>query len=215
VTGARGPAWRLCVLASAACVVILGIRSAFPGEDYAFLVWNLFLAWVPLFLAAAFARTSGRRLGVLLVAAWLLFLPNAPYIVSDFVHLEDSPGAWVLLDAVLIAAFAATGLLLGFESLRLVQTVTRQRLGEAAAWALAGVSVVLCGVGIYLGRVHELNSWDAITRPGRLLGKILPALANPLAHLTTFGLTLALGLLLLLAYVSAYRAAERRARRDR
>jgi len=215
VTGARGPAWRLCVLASAACVAVLAVRSAFPGEPYGFMLWNLFLAWVPLVFAVAFVRTRGRRLGVLLVAAWLLFLPNAPYIVSDFVHLEYSPGWWVLLDAAMIAVFAATGLLLGFESLRLVQATTRQRLGEAAAWALAGASVVLCGVGIYLGRVHELNSWDAITQPGRLLGKILPALADPLAHLTTFALTLALGLLLLLAYVSAYRVAERRARRDR
>jgi uncharacterized membrane protein len=209
----RSPLWPHCLLASGACVALLVARSAFVGVGYAFLAWNLFLAWVPYLFALALTRVRGRRLAVLLVAAWLLFLPNAPYIVSDFVHLEDSPGARVVLDAVLIAAFAGAGLLLGFESLRLVQAVTRERLGEAAAWALAGVSVVLCGVGIYLGRVHGLNSWDAVTRPGRLLGRILPALADPRAHVATFAGTLALGLVLLVVYVSAYRVAERRTRR--
>jgi uncharacterized membrane protein len=217
VTRAVASIGRVAALASAACLALLAARSAVStGPSYAFLTWNLFLAWVPYWLALALAaasrRRASRRLSVLLGVVWLLFLPNAPYIASDVVHLEDSRGLEIVLDATVIAAFATTGMFLGFASLREVQAVACARLGPAAGWCVAGVSVVLSGVGIYLGRVQNLNSWDAIVRPGRLAARILHALAHPSAHLSAFAGTLVLGLFLLALYVVANRLLDRRAR---
>src|SRR4051794_38963998 len=87
---------RLLAWASVACLALLGVRAGLRGgEHYHFLAWNLALAWVPLALAVVIDRVHRRRgLRVLLVAlgtAWLVFVPNAPYIVTDVVHLQ--PGS--------------------------------------------------------------------------------------------------------------------------
>ncbi|MDQ1384469.1 MAG: hypothetical protein QOG65_1848 [Actinomycetota bacterium] len=59
------------------------------GPVHGFMLWNLFLAAVPAVLALALFPTSARR-GVawwLGFGAWVLFLPNAPYLLTDVVHM--------------------------------------------------------------------------------------------------------------------------------
>ncbi len=185
--------WPLVVvvlaLASSVCIGLVAGRIALsrhPG--YAFLMWNLALAWVPLVLAVAVwlgyrARWPSGVL-VALGALWLLFLPNAPYILTDYVHLwwgyhEGAP-AW--FDALAISAYASTGLLLGFASLYLVQSVVRCTLGDRLTWVLVYVTLALSSVGIYLGRYQRLNSWDALRDPLHIAGLIRVRLADPFGN---------------------------------
>ena len=77
---------------SGLCAALLFVRMQRTGSnDYDFLAWNLFLAWVPFVLALIVY--DARRRGVagagqlVLGGLWLLFLPNAPYIVTDLIHL--------------------------------------------------------------------------------------------------------------------------------
>src|SRR4051794_12309899 len=108
---------RLLAWASVACIALLGVRAQMRGhEHYRFLVWNLGLAWVPLALALGIDRLrrhGGHAVPALaLGAVWLVFVPNAPYIVTDVVHLEA--GSRTLpVDALVIGAFSAVGVLLG------------------------------------------------------------------------------------------------------
>jgi uncharacterized membrane protein len=137
-------------------------------------------------------------------ALWLLFFPNAPYIVTDFVHLERGEAAPYWYDAVTFAAFAWMGILLGFASLFLMQTVVRQWRGPVAGWLFALVAIGLGSLGIYLGRFLRLNSWDALEHPS-VIPRILHAVAlDPFAYQEAIAVTVLFTLALTFAYVLLY-----------
>src|SRR5262245_49330326 len=91
------------VFSSAASVALVGARIIWTGNPrYALLVWNLFLAWLPLVFAMLacdrYQDESRRSWGFLgLATSWLLFFPNAPYIFTDLIHLNGYfyPHFWV------------------------------------------------------------------------------------------------------------------------
>jgi uncharacterized membrane protein len=182
--------------ASILCIGLLELRIHETGDGfYRFLVWNLFLAWVPLGLAAAAYSRSRRSVDALTVAllvAWLVFFPNAPYLLTDFVHLAQGP-APLWYDALMLSAFAWTGLLLGFASLYLVQLNLRRRFGVALSWLGVFGSLVLASIGVYIGRFVRLNSWDVLLHPryvvevvhARLVAEP-PEMAQALVALTAF-----------------------------
>jgi len=197
------------VAVSLFCVALVLVRFIVSGStDYFGLVWNLFLAWIPFALAVA-VYDRWRRHGagaalIVLGALWLLFFPNAPYIVTDIVHLQHRDEAPYWYDAVTVAAFAWTGVLLGFASLFLVQTVVRQWRGVVTGWVFAGVAIALGSLGIYLGRFLRLNSWSAVEHP-TLLPRILHTVArNPFAFQEAIGVTVLFTVALGLAYFLLY-----------
>src|SRR5919204_5657111 len=125
------------VAASLLCVATVEIRTHETGDPYfRFLAWNLILAWVPLLFAlAAYVRALTREDATVfvLLVPWLLFFPNAPYLLTDFIHLGEGP-APLWYDALMLSSFAWTALLLGFASLYLMQMVIRRVAGSAVAW---------------------------------------------------------------------------------
>src|SRR5262249_892992 len=129
------------VLMSGLASAMLVARVAYTGQvTYLFLIWNLFLAWLPVAYAAVAERAwlAGRGwLAVPAVALWLLFLPNAPYIVTDLIHLPYGQGAPLWFDAIMIFSFALTGLLLGFVSLLMVHGLVERAAGRPAGWLMA------------------------------------------------------------------------------
>jgi uncharacterized membrane protein len=192
--------------ASAWCVVLLVVRKhEFGAAGHAYLVWNLTLAWIPLLLAVLLLASYARRRSALeliaIGAAWLLFLPNAPYLLTDFIHLGQ---AHRLYDTILIASFAFTGLALGFASLLLVQLVVTRAAGALVGWVTALGALFFASVGIYLGRVLRFNSWDAVQRPHRLWDVAFSRLTDPLGNPQLIGFVIALCGFLTLAYVGFY-----------
>src|SRR4051812_34793849 len=102
--------------ASAWCVLLVVARRELYGPGgFRYLVWNLWLAWVPLLVAlllyAAYRRRHTLAELLALGAAWLVFLPNAPYMLTDFVHLGERHR---LVHSLLPPAVAFTALALGF-----------------------------------------------------------------------------------------------------
>lgn len=196
-------------LASALCVALLAARWVYsdPGA-YSFLAWNLFLAWIPLAAAAAVydLQRRGARLPRLLPLGlvWLLFLPNAPYLLTDLIHLGSRNDAPLWFDLVLFSAFAWTGTLLGYLSLYLMQVVVRRTLGALWSWAFVGGSLLATAFGIYLGRSLRWNSWAVVTNPGPLLSDVWARVSDPLAHPRSFGMTVALTALLSVLYLVLY-----------
>jgi uncharacterized membrane protein len=192
--------------ASAWCVLLLVVRKVeFGAALHAYLVWNLALAWIPLVLAILLVASYARRRSaielVAIGAAWLLFLPNAPYVLTDFVHLGE---AHRLYDTILIGSFAFTALGLGFASLLLVQLVVTRAAGALLGWVVALGALFFASIGIYLGRVLRFNSWDAIRRPHLLWDLTLGRLSDPLGNPQLIGFVIALCGFLTLAYVGFY-----------
>jgi uncharacterized membrane protein len=175
--------------------------------DNAGIAWNLFLAWVPFVLAlVVYARArpgTSRPALIALGSLWLLFFPNAPYIVTDLKHIGGGGGIPVLYDVLFLSAAAWTGLLLGLTSLFLMHAVARRLLGVVSAWALVVGVLAASSFGIYLGRVQRWNSWDVFVRPDALLGQI----ANGF-HAAPLALTVLLTSFLLASYLAFYSLAR-------
>jgi uncharacterized membrane protein len=192
-------------------LVAFRVAYSHSFEDVPYL-WNLFLAWIP--FALALLIYDGHRRGarpVQLLALgllWLLFLPNAPYIVTDFKYLADMTGKTFLFEGLLIGTAASTGLLLGFMSLYLIQAIVRRAAGARYAWLFVFVALGLSSVGVYLGRVLRWNSWDVFVRPGSLLGELAGALVDPLAHPRPIAITILFTSFLLASYAIFYSLAR-------
>lgn len=171
------------IFASAVCLSLVVSRSAW-AETVRFtgLLGNLLLAWIPFVFAMLLVRyenaVRGRGWYWAAGVIWFLFYPNAPYIVTDLVHVkkwgQDGIPRW--FDLLLINAHAFTGMLLGWLALWLVHGVVARKLGRLAGHGFVLGMLFLSAFGIYLGRVLRLNSWDVVTRPFKLF--------NGLASLT-------------------------------
>jgi uncharacterized membrane protein len=168
------------------------------------LLWNLFLAFVPLYWSIAFqkAMATQRRLpATLYFALWLLFLPNAPYLLTDLIHLAPRPGVPLWFVLAMLLSCAGTGTLLGYFSLANVQNTITQKSGAFMGWAVAVCSLMLCGFGIYLGRFLRWNSWDALSQPWQLARVVLQQWRDPGLHPHPFYVTVVFGGGLLLGYL--------------
>ena len=201
----------LLAAGSAVCVALVGGRMAFSHTVHLrFLVWNLFLAWVPLpfaWLSWRMALRDGgvRYLVVVPALIWLLFFPNAPYILTDFLHLGQFPDNvpdW--FDVMLIAWFALTGLMLGLVSLRLMQEVVTHLLGHRVGWLFVIVVTALGSLGVYLGRFLRWNSWNVFQDPLKLADTALEQAARPDADELLLGFTALFALLFLFVYAVTY-----------
>jgi uncharacterized membrane protein len=174
---------------------------------YSFLVFNLLLAWIPLgFALAAHAVSEWRSkrgvvLTLLALAGWLLFFPNAPYLMTDLMHLRVQHNPLFWLDLVALQAFAWTGLALGFASLDLVQRIVARRTGRVASWLFAATAMGLSAFGVYLGRFRRWNSWDVARDPLGLVSDLAGMLLHPFAHAHVVAFSGVLGAFLLTAYV--------------
>lgn len=194
------------LLASGFGAGLLALRYAWTGStEYGNLLPNLLLAWVPFVLALAVydrARRSRRRGATLplLAAAWLAFLPNAPYLVTELQYLRSVSGMPLWFDVALLTTFAWTGLILGFASVFLVQQAAARLYGRAAGWGVAVGALALSGLGVYLGRELRWNSWDVALRPGGIAADVAEQLATP----RMLGMTLVLGAFLTVAYAMLY-----------
>jgi uncharacterized membrane protein len=191
---------------SALCVALLVGRVAQTGSlAFLFLPWNLLLAWVPFGCSQLAARLGPRASAARLVPLgllWLLFFPNAPYLVTDLLHLRARPPVPLWYDLALLTTFAWTGMLLGLASLGGAHRLVRARLGGRAGWAFVCGSAALSGLGIYLGRFGRWNSWDVVVQPGALFMDLATRCAHPLQHGRTWGVSLVFGGLLLTSYLA-------------
>lgn len=195
--------------ATAVCLGLLVLRVAYTHTlDHTHLVWNLFLAWLPM-LCALMAYNSYKQtlrlsgLGIVGASAfiWLIFFPNAPYLITDLIHLQAQSGVPYWYDLLLMVAFAWTGSFLGLVSLYLMQLLVRQALGGLLSWLFAFGVLGLSGFGIYLGRFLRWNSWDILANPLSLFGDILERVRHPLAHSQTFVFSLVFSAFFVSAYL--------------
>ncbi len=192
------------LLITLACVGLLSGRWLYNGETLGFgFIWNIFLAWLPLFFALL-----GRRLfqinreyfAIIAFLFWMLFFPNAPYIITDLIHLEHLPQHlwWYDTASIFLAAFL--GISLGVYSLYIVHQSISINYNKYLGWSVVLGAAILSGFGVYLGRFVRLNSWDLLTQPANIIKHISTAVAEPLA----LKFTLLFALMLMFLYLALY-----------
>ena len=199
------------VLLNVACLICIALvvaRIAYSDTSrHRGLIWNLFLAWIPFMLAYFAHAVSWRRTTLYLIIPviaflWLIFFPNAPYIVTDFLHLEDRPQVPMWYDILMLATFAWTGCFLAIASLRTMQLIVKSYVGWFASWLFAGVALSLCGLGIYLGRFSRWNTWDLFSSPKAILRELATNVINPFSNLQFTGFTILFTAFLVVCYLT-------------
>jgi uncharacterized membrane protein len=171
---------RLLTASIAFSCVLVVLRVLHTGSIiFLFMIWNLFLAYIP-YALSSWLTASPRRMQQPLFryaffALWLLFLPNTFYILTDLYHLHDSrhalSPAW--FDLALIFSCAWNGLLLGVLSLRQMEKLFHFPITPIMA---------LNALGIYVGRYLRYNSWDIVSNPFQLTADIFNMIVHPLRH---------------------------------
>lgn len=195
----RLPRTRFIVALAISTLVSLGLFAYGAWRNgslvYGYLIWNLFLAWLPLAFAVRLVLLLRRKLwssweALATSVLWLVFLPNSFYMISDFVHLENVRRVDVLYDSLMFTSFIYTGVVLGFSSLYLIHIQLRRRLSARAASFWVAVTLFICSLAVYAGRDLRWNSWDVLTNPGGLLFDVSDRLQHPAAYPQMFATTL-------------------------
>lgn len=172
-------------VATAVSAGLLAAESLLYGDTaHAYLLWNLFLGWLPFILSLLLVQTLKTQLwsswrALIITLAWLVLLPNSFYMVSDFIHLSDLGGNQVVFGAVTFSAFVFTSLCLGVASLYLVHLELLKRVSRRMASVLVGVLLLIVSVAIYVGRDLRWNSWDVVVNPFGLLFDVSERLLHP------------------------------------
>lgn len=179
-----------------ACVVCIGLVIAHAAYSdsirRAGLLLNLFLAWIPFILAYFAYVVSWRRIWLYLVIPvvallWLIFFPNAPYMLTDLQDIaKGTGGAPLWYDVIVIVWSSWTGMLLGVISLYLMQDIVHRTCGRFAGWAFVFVISGLSSFGMYIGRFVRLNSWNLLQNPAETALEVLGLVIDPSMRLAAF-----------------------------
>jgi uncharacterized membrane protein len=186
------------VLLNVACAICIGLvfaRVAYSESGrHLGLIWNLFLAWIPFILAYLAHAVSWRRATLYLIipliaVLWLIFFPNAPYMLTDLQDLaRRASGAPLWYDVIIVVWCSWTGMLLGLISLYLMQDIIVRSFGRTAGWLFVIVISALSSFGMYIGRFVRLNSWDILQNPAETAQEILGIVIDPSRRLAAFTL---------------------------
>jgi uncharacterized membrane protein len=188
--------WLICCMLFIA--TMLYVRMKFTGSyRFMFLPWNLFLAYIPYVLSQFFEKIyhTAKWKQVLLFVTWLLFFPNALYIVTDIIHLNDLQNVPIWFDAILLFTSSFAGLALAFASLIHVENFLKNYI-PTKYLSLSVLLIIFAGAfGVYLGRFQRWNSWDVISEPLALGKDIAHRFTNPFAHVYSWAIVCFLTLL--------------------
>lgn len=196
--------------------LFLGAMTAFSGSlllariiwtgqsTYFFLNWNLFLAFVPLFLTQLLKNRerNSKITRFFVFSAWLLFFPNAPYILTDLFHLTGKSHVPIWFDLILILSYAWTGLVAGFMGLKIIENSFFTKIKIHWRQVISVIMIFAASFGIYLGRYLRFNSWDILSKPMSLFSEIGDRFIHPFDHPRTWAMTIGMGVLLNLIYWS-------------
>ncbi len=196
----------LSVLTSLCFLLIAGRIHLSDSKMFLFLVWNLFLAGIPWVITSFIMLNEKLQKNKLaltfMLTAWVLFFPNAPYILTDLFHLKTASSMPIWFDLILILSFAWTGLIFGFLSLRDIEFILKKDVSKAWGNLIITSLLFLSAFGIYLGRYLRWNSWDILDHPLGIITDIGQRVINPFEHPRTWGMTLLMGVLLNMFYWS-------------
>ncbi len=208
---------RIILACVAATIVSAGFYvvglEAFNTAPYWYLFWNLGLAWIPLGLALLLERVLRGRLwsswpAIILTGLWLMFFPNAFYLITDLYHLAELNAEDLMHNVAMFFLFVLTGVLVGFMSLFIVHKELLKRVKVRTATILIGLVMLVSGFAIHLGHELRWNSWDIVTRPASFIFDVSERLLHPTSHPQTYETTLRFFVLFGTTYLVLYQFAR-------
>lgn len=169
-------------------IVLIALRFfLWKTESFNYLLWNILLAFIPLVLG--FIVLSQPKKGIvnkiIFIAGlvlWLLFIPNAPYLVTDIIHLGEIKAVPVLFDTFLLFDTALLGLVIFCLSLEHVEKIILEKFSKGKTFLMTTFIILLISFGMYLGRFARFNSWDIFTNHQSLIGHIWGVISQTEAH---------------------------------
>jgi uncharacterized membrane protein len=193
--------------------LLLCARIFITGDmTYLFLVWNLFLAFIPFAITqwlpgnSRFVKCKMKMAIVLLV--WLLFIPNSFYILTDLFHLDKFDSAPKWFDLLLIFSFAWNGIVLGIVSIRRTEIILESITGRSFSLFIIFIVMWLNAFGIYIGRYLRFNSWDIIAQPFSLFKEMFEVLFHPLRNKMEWGMIAVYAVFMTVLYITIKKLGE-------
>ncbi len=185
--------------------MMIAVRSYYTGSIlFLFLVWNIFLAWIPFTISSLFSKLDDKPKWkqILIFCCWLAFFPNALYIVTDLIHLDIESKVPKWFDAVLLFSASVAGLMMAFISLYRVEKFFQKKVHKKFHSVSIIIILFFASFGVYLGRFLRWNSWDIISNPFQLLLSIGHRIVSPFDHLQTWTVTGTLTIFFYLLYIA-------------
>lgn len=186
---------QILILIGLVAVFIL-VRTLYSGSEYyLFLFWNIFLAFVPFLISGIVMRMSEnfnkKYLGVIIIGGilWLITFPNAPYLVTDVIHLGHNRLMPQWYDVILLFVTAWIGMLFTFYSLLNIEKALRTIYTKIKTGVFLGLLILISSFGIYVGRFLRWNSWDVITNPQELIVDVWQIFEHPRLHGEAYAFT--------------------------
>lgn len=180
---------------------LISFRVFYSGSlMYLFFIWNLFLAAIPLLISRFLIQTGKRNFQIIFFTTWLLFFPNALYIMTDLIHLKERGNVPLWFDAILIFSATINGLIMAYISLQTIESFLQSKFNNQRTDLILFGCLFLSSFGVYLGRFLRWNSWDILINPFGLAFEIIQHFINPFQHLRTWSMTIILTLFFSIFY---------------
>lgn len=178
------------------CITLVLARMLYAQNiKLIFLIWNLFLAWIPYISSRKLAAVGiqDKPKFYSLLALCILFLPNAIYLVTDLIHLKPREIVPLWFDVVILFSYGVMGLIYSTMSLIQLEKVLSKLVGNR--WILPSFIFLafVSGFGVYMGRELRWNSWDAIIHPMAVILDCGHKLIHPMNYPAAYGFTLIYG----------------------
>ena len=183
----------LMILALIGIVPALSLYILVEQEIFLGLCWNVFLALLPFYFAIKVNSANNKWVGYFNTFLWLLFLPNAPYIITDLVHVPLNKGYEGFV-FYLVAVLSFTGLLSWLFSVRMMLARLPEFLKRYKAIRQYGFHIlcILSGIGVAMGRFARLNSWEVFYKPEKVVIATLHMYSNFFPWIITIAISLIL-----------------------
>ena len=205
----KSDASQVLIMSTLFSLALMACRMIYAGEImFVFLVWNLFLAYIPYALSDWMQNQMKTKKAVLffaIVFLWLMFIPNTFYIITDLIHLDVNSSVPVWYDLVLLLSFAWNGVLFGIVSVRQMEKLFEQYFNKKLGLFFILPVMILNAFGVYVGRHLRFNSWDVVANPFQLMEDVIALFIHPLQNKVDWSIIICYSLLLSLFYLTVKR----------
>lgn len=183
IIDSRKQEFRALIKLSLIAVLLVICRLILPNHrSLGFLIYNLFLAFIPLIISTYIRYYSSKKTKIsnlICGIIWLIFFPNAPYILTDGLHVIGPSSAFFFIDVVIWIYILLIAFWIALLSLDDIETILlKQVKNRLFVHVVVAFITFISAYGIYLGRDLRLNSWDIVLRPYSLIEFIYQSFAN-------------------------------------